>query len=370
MQESKINFNTPKIDSFTLLIPLEKVDVVSSTFLESYKKIYETGEIEDDESFYNSYAKTENKARKTFLKYKKVNRLFNGELRSFIQIMITSKLLCSSYFDGINKYNIRTIFNYILDDGIIEFSYKTFFESYVTDIDICKDYKVSLEEFTALKEMLYNNVLVTKNKVVEGKAINAKEVFGILFNERHKATPSKPFAKLYFKTAELKSSKTLPFTNANLSKYIEDITAGIGRFEVTIKNSKHKEKLELQKVKTLENLIDLTTEELDKAHSSIVKEYYENDFKVKKEASNDLTPTEYIQQGFLNRIYKLQPSITAEELVFDCTREISDKHKKARVKKAVLEAIEVNQNKKSILDNSIKQKTALDIIKNLGIFKD
>lgn len=364
-----IDFNIPKIDSFTLLIPLEKVDVVSSTFMESYKKIYDTGEIEDSEDFYNSYAKTENKNTKTFLKYKKVNRLFNGELRSFIQIMITSKLLCSSYFDGINNSNIRTIFNYILDDGIIEFSYKTFFESYVTDIDICKDYKVSLEEFIALKEMLFNNILATKNSVVSSKRINSKEVFGIQFNERHKSTPSKPFAKLYFKTTELKSSKTLPFTNANLSKYFEDITAGIGRFEVTIKNSKHKEKLELQKVKTLENLIDLTTEELDKAHSSIVKEYYLNDFKV-KEASNDLTPTEFKCQGYLDVIYELKPSITAEELIFKCTRYTSDKYKKCKIKKSVLEDIEISRNKTLILDNSIKQKTALDIIKNLGIFED
>ena len=365
----KINFAIPKIDSFTLLIPLEKVDVVSSTFLESYKKIYDTGEIEDDESFYNSYAKTENKDTKTFLKYKKVNRLFNGVQREFLQLMVTSKLLLNSYFDGINSSNIYTIYEYIINDKIIYLSYANFLSSPVTDIDICKDYKVSLEEFTALKEMLYNNVLAPKNKVVESKAINAKEVFGILYNERHKATPSKPFAKLYFKTAELKSSKTLPFTNANLSKYIEDITAGIGRFEVTIKNSKHKEKLELQKVKTLENLINLTTEELEKAHSSIVKEYYLNDFKV-KQTSNDLRPTEFKCQGYLDVIFELNPSITAEQLIFKCTQNITDKDKKSKVKKSILRDIEISKNKTSILDNSIKQKTVLDIIKDLGIFED
>lgn len=362
-------YNYSKIDSFTLLILLKDLEIRSSTFLSAYQKLYSSGEVEDSEEFYNSYAKTENKNAKTFLKYKKVSRIFKGERKDFIQIMITSKLLRKNYFNGLNKINIKDIYNYIIDDDIINLSEESFLNSYVTDIDICKDYKANENEFKALKDMLKENVLSTKEHVVKTQRINSAVMFGIQFNERHKATPTKPFAKLYFKSEELQSAKTLPFTNVNLNSYFEDIKNGIARFEVTIKNFEHKKRLGIQDVKTLYDLLEIPETKLDILHTSIVREYYEQDFRVRK-SNTEMTPTECIEQGFLNRIYKLQPTITSEELIFECTRDIEKGSKRSKVKKQVLEAIALNQNKKPILANSIKQKTALDIVKNLGIFED
>ena len=364
-----IKFNFAKIDSFTLLIPLEKVDVVSSTFLESYKKIYDTGEIEDDESFYNSYAKTENKDTKTFLKYKKVNRLFNGELREFLQVMLTSKLLLQDYFTGINESNIHRLYQYIIEDGIIYITESNFLSAPVTDIDICKDYQTDLTQFKDLKQVLLANVIPTKLKYVRATKVNSKASFGIQYNERSKATPSAPFVKLYFKTAELNKEKTKDFKETNLQAYSEIIEQGIGRIEVTIKNYKHKEKLGITNVKTLEDLLKLNQQTINDLHTQVLTEYYQNPVRMKTD-QNDLSPTEYIQQGMLNIIYRQNPKITKEEILFECTKEVECKHKRAKIKKSLLETIQANQNRASILHNSEEKKVVLNIMKNLGIFRD
>lgn len=369
MLYEKIKYNLPKIDSFTLLIPIDFVDVVSSTFLEEYEVVYKaTGEIEQSEHFYKNYIQTKNDDFKTFLKYKKIKRIWNGELVDFIQIMITSKLLKSNYFDGINLLNFDEILNYINSDGVINITLENAYNSYVVDIDICKDFKVDLDGFKALKKMLVENVLPEKESLLNSKKINSKDVFGVQYNERHKATPSKPFAKLYFKSIELKSEKTLPFTNRNLEEFENEILKGIARFEVTVKSSKHKEKLEIIGVKTLKDLLALENKELERVYNLIIQEYYSLTKRENKKTER-MTPTELMISNLIKYIIKNNKEITTSELIFISNSGAEDKKQKHVIKQKTLEILSQINAYKEVKKNDEEKDAPLKIMQNLGIFE-
>lgn len=364
-------FNRAKIDSFTLLIPAELVNVVSETFLQAYSKYYENSAmLEDSESFYNNYEKTENPELRTFLKYKKINRIWNGEQKTFIQIMITSKLLGKDYFQGINLQNIRTIFDYIINDKVIEITYKEFLNSAVTDIDICIDFQTDLEEFKDIKKKLIDNALEEKKDVISTRKKGYKEVFGVQYNDRTKATPSKPFAKLYFKTLEL-TERSKDFYQCNLEPYYEQIVRnGIGRLEVTIKNSKHKERLKLTKVKTLKDLLSIKQSDLKNVHEQIITEYYSfnenalNDEKINKEPLSDRMLLSWV----LDRI-RLTPKITSAEIVLINQRFAETKAERHKAKVKALNIIELTKKQSKINKNDLEQSKSIEVLKMLGIFE-
>lgn len=363
-------FNRAKIDSFTLLIPAELVNVISETFLQSYSKYYENSAmLEDSENFYNNYEKTENPELKTFLKYKKINRIWNGEQKTFIQIMITSKLLGKDYFQGINKQNIKSIYNYIINDSVIEIPYKDFLNSAITDIDICIDFQADLEQFEDIKKKLIDNALEEKKDVINTRKKGYKEVFGVQYNDRTKATPSKPFAKLYYKTLEL-TERSKDFYQCNLEPYYEQIVRnGIGRLEVTIKNSKHKERLKLTKVKTLKDLLSIKQDNLNNVHRKVITEYYQKNLNPSERKKIDsLSYNDFIALNSIKEIIKYNKKITSAELVLINQRDCNDKYKRNKIKRKVLELLEVIQSDR-INKNDSEQSKSIEVLKMLGIFE-
>lgn len=368
---SIIKYNLPKIDSFTLLIPINSVDVVSSTFLQKFSKLYETGEIEENtKEFYNNYEKTENLDSKTFLKYKRIYRLWNGERIEFLQIMVTSKLLKENYFDGINTLNFETIYNYINTDGVITITKENLLNSFVTDIDICKDFKVNIDGFRTLKRMMLENVLPEKESLLNSKKVNSKDdVFGIQYNERHKATPTRPFMKLYFKSIELKSEKTLPFTEVNLKDYETEINYGIARVEVTLKNSKHKERVGIKEVKTLKELLGLSSAKLENVYNSILSEYYAEREPL-KQTKERMTPTDLIITNLLEFALRCNKELSTEEIVFITTKGAYDTKQKSIIKAKTIEVLQGLRAYKEIKKNDSEKSIPIEIMKNLGIFKD
>lgn len=369
----KIPFKKVKIDSFTLLIPyLEETKhqlIVSQTFTESYAKVYGTGELEDDPTFYTNYVKTENKDSKTFLKYKNIERLFNGERKKFIQIMITSKLLKGEYFEGLNSVNIDQIYNYIIADQVIRISKEDFLNSYVTDIDLCRDFKTDLEGFKKLKQFMLELVIPGKESLLNSKRIDSKDVFGIQYNERHKATPSKPFAKLYFKSKEL-LEKSTSFYEANLLDFEKEIIEGISRLEVTIKAYKHKERLGIGNIKSLNDLLSIPNSDLENIFNSIIKEYYESTRKLKEENSDKMKTSDLILLNGIDYILSVKPQITKAELIRIFCKDAYDKKQKYDIKNKVEEVILLSENRKKISSNDEAYKVPIEVLKTVGIFED
>lgn len=369
-----ILFNTAKIDSFSLLIPYNKDTkntlIVSSTFTEMYRKVYkDTGEVEEDLNFYNNYEKVDDTLTKTFIKYKSVQRLWNGQNTYFVQVMITSKLLLSNYFTGINKNNIDLILDRINNDQIIRIDKNTLLNSFVTDIDLCKDYKVTEDQFKELKQHLLDLILPTKLSVVNSKRINSKDMFGIQYNERHKSTPAKPFAKLYFKTAEL-INKSTDFYVQNLQHHKGLIAKGIGRFEVTIKASQHKKKLGIEDLKTLNDLLNLEQSKLNVIYTLIVNQYYKKTNKIKKTNSEKMNTSNLIILNFIDYILSFNKDITTAELVNIISANAYDKKQKSDIKSKVYEVIQLSKNNKQILSNDEKKKVVIGVLKDLNILED
>ena len=368
-----ILFNTPKIDSFSLLIPFEEDNkdalIVSSTFNEPYQKVYYTGETEEDINFYNNYEKVNDLDTCTFVKYKVVRRLWNGENKSFIQVMLTSKLLLNDYFTGINKNNIDLILDRINKDEVIKLDKNTLLNSYVVDIDLCKDYEVNKDQFIELKQQLISLVIDSKKSLLNSKRINSNDMFGIQYNERHKATPAKPFAKLYFKTAEL-INKSKDFYIKNLQHHSEQINKGIARFEVTIKASQHKKKLGIENVKTLFELLNLDVNELNRIYNSIVNEYYTASNKIKNTNTEKMSTSNLIISKLIDKILQLDNSITTAELIHIVCVDISDRKQKHLAKNKILEVIQLSNNSKQIALNDEKKKVVIDVLKDLNILED
>ena len=366
-------FNTSKIDSFSLLIPFEEDNkdalIVSSTFNEPYQKVYYTGETEEDFNFYNNYQKIDDFNTSTFIKYKVVRRLWNGENKSFVQVMLTSKLLLNNYFTGINKNNIDLILDRINNDNIVYLDKNTLLNSFVTDIDLCKDYEVNKDQFIELKQQLISLVIDSKQSVINSKRINSNDMFGIQYNERHKATPAKPFAKLYFKTAEL-INKSKDFYIKNLQHHSKQINKGIARFEVTIKASQHKKKLGIEKVKTLNDLLNLDHKELNRIYNSIVNEYYTASNKIKNTNTEKMSTSNLIISKLIDKILQLDNSITTAELIHIVCVDISDRKQKHLAKNKILEVIQLSNNSKQIALNDEKKKVVIDVLKDLNILED
>jgi len=151
-----------KIDSFALLAPINQVQIIDSKYLEKYSRVYQSGEVEESETFYNNSQHRELNG----IKYKvsKVQRIWNGQNEEFIQIVFTAKMLKNAYFNGINLQNIETRLKGINELKIINIGLNTALSSFVTDVDICKDFKLKFNEFKDLTLIVNQNVIFSKRK--------------------------------------------------------------------------------------------------------------------------------------------------------------------------------------------------------------
>jgi hypothetical protein len=367
--QNKLHTNKAKIDSFSLLIPIENITItLHSFFTQKFIKVYTTGEPEESESFYKNIQKVQCTTTATLTKYQKVHRIYNDTNRKFIHIVITSKHLGKAYFEGINSNNIETIFEHINSQNIIHVPcIDTFLSSYVVDIDIAKDFKTNINEFKALKNILIENVLPLKQKYLHSKNINSTGAkFGIQYNERSKATPTTPFGKLYNKTNELLSNSE-KFYETNLLHISDEIAQGIARIEFTIKASAHKKRLGI-KFTTLKELLNFSQDELNNIYTKLINEYY---FKVEtmKKAKATEGAKDTLIYYLMQDAFKSNTHLTIEHLLFKMLQNETCRMKKSRMKKVLLETYEKLNKKENLSSRTEGQKVVIDILKNIGIYE-
>ncbi len=175
-----------------------------------------------------------------------------------IVLTLSAKLLKSNYFQGINKNNIKDLYNEFMKFEIFKCSYQTFINSHPTDIDICSDRHFNnSEEF---KKVLRSLIQQTENNKSFLNHYNKQSNLGLQFNHRDRATNSKPYYKLYFKQYDLET-KSLEFAKQYLPMYKQKIQ-NLVRIEATIKNASHKRHLKRKNIfpefKTLEELLNIS----------------------------------------------------------------------------------------------------------------
>ena len=286
-------FNVPKIDSLKIRIPRHLVKYVDPTFCEEYQRIYtSSGMIEDlvnlDKHKVNISDGISTRIAVMFLTDGPV-------INEYIIIQANAKQLKSKYLEGITLYNVEALYHYIMRLQIIYCDFETFMnESLVSDIDIAYDVQISPKGLADAISGIYSNILPSAFRFV-GKPFKTKSNTGLQFNLRDKATPSRPFVKIYHKSLELEYK-----SNDFFEKHIKNKVAhqNIGRLEFTIKNAKHKKALDIANVKTLTDLLTTPHEILCEIAFSGVLNYINKKDVIREYA--DLSPTDRLILYFIN----------------------------------------------------------------------
>ena len=345
-----------KIDSFSLLIPRESVTVIDSTFEQKFTKVFETGEIEDSELFYKNYFIVPFQGYS--VKMQSVSRIWNGEEQKFIKVIVTSKFLESGYFNGLDSTNANRIVDVIASMKVITFDVETYLKSYFTDLDICIDLQVNEEGQSQIKNYYKDTVIESKRKHIN----SFRSSTNLQMNERPRATPAAPFLKFYNKAEELLNQSS-DFYNAHLLNQSKTIQSGLYRAEVTVKNSKHKQRLEIQGCSKIIDLFSLTQSELKRIHQSILSEYIEP--KRIMNRHNDLKPTETMLLNAINFFITLGQSqdMILQRLISGLTGV-----EKLRQKKRILALFEHITDSDKLKLNDEGQKALITNLKTLGIF--
>lgn len=164
------------------------------------------------------------------------NKGKNTKVETFLTFKITSKLLQTNYYNGIDNTTIKQVYEYIIKQGFV-IEYNTFLDSAITDIDYKFDIVMHQHQYKALFEYYKCNARAYKelNKGIDYK--DRKNNQGFWFGIRRTSIYTYPFLKVYNKEIELKY-KSFEFAN----EYLEVIIPNLYRFEFTLKDKKHFDK--------------------------------------------------------------------------------------------------------------------------------
>jgi hypothetical protein len=182
--------------------------------------------------------------------------------KEYLTLKITSKLLKQRYYKGITTQTIYNVIEYLHSVGI-GISLTEILNSEVTDIDICKDFTLTSNEYNLLINQIKINSKASQEQNKGYNLFNQRENKGIEFSTRKKATPNNPFFKIYNKFLDTNSVK-----HAKFFDYYSIVTdQNLHRIECTLKNKKHFEKYNLKN--TLESFLELDQKKLSEIMSSI-----------------------------------------------------------------------------------------------------
>ena len=370
-----IPFGKPKIDSLRILIPFNEVEIIGNDFLseiETLERNTETAEIVSE------VVKVKTKkitiANGIGVSYsKKYYR--TGESGSyFIAIGFSAKLLKNQYLIGIDKNNIQTCYNYIISEGLINFTKESFLNAMVVDTDICIDIKL---HNTNVKEVvsIASQLTIPRKGLVLGEPFKQKNNVGIEWSKREKvgrAYFTKQYLKYYAKLIELESN-SLEFYNTYIKESLNSTLVDAEgnsidrnitrnnwiRIETTISNNAHWETYGVQ-VKSLRDLIKTDLSKLNAIFNRPINYYMEGSREIN--IREDFSPLEKLQLLSIQQIMieqKLDYINAIESLAFKITK---NKKEKYRVKTKMMQLWLGQKNQ----ENESKNITQLELFK-LGL---
>lgn len=342
--------NTLKIDSLKLRIPRYKVSYVDETFAEEYQKVFiKTGMIEEHVNL-DKHKVDVTKGISTRIAV--FHSLQGGKAEEQIVIQCNAKQLKQKYFQGITKKTIKDIYSYIINLHIIYVDFETFLDAYVSDIDLCYDVKVTPKAMIEANQEIYRNIKHDCFKYV-GKPFRKQTNIGLQFNSREKATPSKPYCKLYHKTTEL-------LYNSN--EFAEAFLQGqdysdIGRIEFCIKNAKHKKYLKLN-FQTMRDLLAIDKGTLENVLFSGVLCYVEQ--KTIMREYKDISPTDRMILYFVNKYVEKGAD---KQAIFSVLNIYENPQERSRMKKKITQLVEQVDDQERLVAN----KETMDFLRILKL---
>ncbi len=230
-----------EIDSFKIRIQFDLCEIIDDSILGKWILVNQLTGIIDEAEFKKNSMKFNDSGIKT--KFAIEKQMTSKQIvEEFFIILINSKVLKKKYFQGINKFNIKFVYRYLISLKVISFSLQTFLDSEITDVDFKRD-RIQLNFRNSIHE-LYSLARESKSLDTGCKKFLKKNNEGIQFSDRKTTNiTTNPFLKIYNKEIELKRGfkdsklffSTFLFEKENIENIIKDRI----RVEFTIKNKKH-----------------------------------------------------------------------------------------------------------------------------------
>ena len=337
MNQKQSNLNRVSVDSFKWRLPIELVSIINQDLLSAVIRQTvnkNTGEVISEEEIQNNSLKS---IKEHYHIHFAVTNTFN---KTEVVILINSKLLECHYLDGITIKNIETVYNRIIDCGIIKLTFEEFLCGNCTDIDFKKDISVeSKEEFDSFTLDLERKSIAKKGIGFGCKRLSTSINKGIQWNRRESATPTNPFIKIYHKEIESINGKNNAFFNCFVdpNKLKNRI-----RIESTIKNKKHSERLKIKSLKLID-ILSLSQDQMNYIFEDSIKQNLEPRIrKHKPKRLNQLSPQDKMNFSALTFIIEQGNSVeSAIDHLLSCfTNEQKDRNAKTRNKKRLVSLYE------------------------------
>lgn len=340
-----------KLDSFKLRFPTSHVKILNNSFNSQYQRIFlDTGEVEEHVNLDKHRVHVENGISfRCGLAHYQAGK----EAHDCIYLQLNAKMLKEKYFHGITKNTIEQLYNYVQELKIIDIPFDLFMQGLASDVDICYDYDAEIEAMQKANYIIYKNVLPSHYPYV-GKPFAQQANTGLMFNRREKATPTRPYCKIYHKSAEL-MHKSKEFADAHLRGV--DF-ANIGRLEYTIKNSRHKKRLKVH-YNTLADLIAISQNKFKTIILSGIPMYVRENTTAKE--FKKLGPKDALLHYFLNLLIEKGAD---KYQIYQALNMFEDEPvKKYRAKKMLDNLIENVDDKGRLINNA----KAMDILRQMQL---
>jgi hypothetical protein len=186
------------VDSLKLRISFEDTKVLNDSILSHWIQVNElTGEVRSDKEFRdNAYYIKENGISTRYAIERQITA--DKSIKPFVVIAINSKMLGSRYFEGITPSNINLVYDYLISQKIVEFSYNTFLSAQCTDTDYKKDFVCTDIDSLIIK---LESITKVSNKKGEGcQKFTNYDNKGIQWSDRRTTSINRaPYIKVYSK---------------------------------------------------------------------------------------------------------------------------------------------------------------------------
>ena len=353
-----------KIDSLKITFPRGLVQIIDNKLGEKFQKIYlKTGELEqrknlETEEMEDFISLQNHVVDDTFGIKSRIalgSWVMGNEISNVVFIQINAKMLRDKYDEGINIDNWKMVYDHIVNQQVIYIDERAWLEGMVSDIDFCFDFEASPAELIQSNKMLYSLVLPHLIKYMD-TPFSRKTNVGIQFNKREKATPAKPFVKIYHKGLELDYNSVI-FKDKFL---VGQDFSNVARLEVNLKNSKHKMHHKLTHIKSFKNLLEMTQTEKEKVVFEAIPRYINH--YVKENIREDLPPNDAYMVWLFSQLMRHGYGKSA---FLSGLQIFEDKQKRHRMRKKLAKLMDEITDQKTLTEN-----TRIDeIFKQLKIFQ-
>lgn len=231
-----------KIDSCSLTFRVAELDYYDESIHDKWILVNSVTGEEDTSFSRQDYKQIDIKGVRYDIKFYCIQNAKTNERVRYINIIIYSRQLLNSYFEGITDNNLYNIYSNIMDTGLIGCSFQTFCEAKVSNIDFAIDSMAKPEQVELIYKQLESlQVSTAKSKPFQiGGRIHSYQFGMRKIGKKIMYSYQKPFFKLYSKLEDSRSSER---------KHVSDFYDKIGftkddlidyyRFEMTVRDKVH-----------------------------------------------------------------------------------------------------------------------------------